>query len=209
MKVVPRTRGRCPQILIGSALANYWLGFGYRLDVRHPTPGKFSFAVQGQFHGRILAAVAHYVVFVLARLRVCPSRRKSGRAASYDVQPASGYACWRLMARSKLDLRCVGRSSRDSAGCQSRLAPAVFRAANIAHDAARRWMDVDVGGGPAGVDTLPFPGFHNRRKMAAFNRHEPWKMGSHTYLLATVADRWIDGVGNRYAERTEHFSNRG
>src|SRR5712672_1793580 len=93
-----------------------------RAIVRHPPAGEFSLAVPGHFDHRILAALAHHVVTLPARLPLHSARRQSARRTAALRQFAGDDAARRALARRGLEFSGLGWPARYLSLHQSSLA---------------------------------------------------------------------------------------
>src|ERR1700704_6529381 len=80
--------------------------------VRHQAAAQFPFTLQGGKHHRILAALAHDAVTLLARLPVYPAWwRPKGRGKTVRQSDADDVAWW-LVAWGRMEFRDLGRTAR-------------------------------------------------------------------------------------------------
>ena len=93
-------------------------------------PEELRLAVPGRKHHRVLAALAHLALHLVARLSLHSAGRQPKGTAPHLRQPGGGHAPGRPLARRELDVRRVGRLSREPSGLR-----AVER-----KDGALRWL---------------------------------------------------------------------
>ena len=80
---------------------------------------EFRFAVQVAIDHRILAALAHFALDLLARLSVPAARREPQRSSSNLRQPPGRHADWRTVARRLVEFSGVGRAAWRAAGVRA------------------------------------------------------------------------------------------
>ena len=83
-------------------------GGGPGQNVRLPIPRKFQFPLHRAIHPRFLAALAHFAVHLVPRLRLYSAGRQPRFRGAQPFQPGGGVFSLRLVARRQLDLRGLG-----------------------------------------------------------------------------------------------------
>src|SRR5205823_5226531 len=86
-------------------------------------PREFPPAVSRVQHHRFLASLAHYVITMVARLSLHSAGRQPPRFTDDLSQPDAYHAAGRLVARSQLEFRDLGRLSRSAARPGARAGP--------------------------------------------------------------------------------------